>query len=248
VFAPAAFRCRPHLLRAACVFRLQSARDTLVTLFRALSNALAVKTKFEPVGAPALLTGFALCHRRFSRVVSRVSAELFGYLHVSKGKSKNAKRDIPLTPRVRKMLALRRMAASSKWVFPNEKDAGPFLVTSLDHQQAKMRVARHLADDFVVHSFRHTMLTRLGLSGADVFTLKNIAGHSSVQVSEKYVHPSSESKERAIEKMMAEYHHIGEHDSVNGDTEEEAAEAQTPPKTHHSGKSAILLNSPKLLQ
>jgi len=109
-------------------------------------------------------------------------------------------------------------------------------------------VALHLADDFVVHSFRHTILTRLGLSGADVFTIKKIAGHSSVQVSEKYVHPSSESKERAIEKMMAEYRHIGEHDSVNGDTEEEAAETPTSPKTHHGGKSAILLNSPKFIQ
>lgn len=36
------------------------------------------------------------------------------------------------------------------------------------------------------------MLTRLGLSGADAYTIKRIAGHSSVTVSERYIHPTSE--------------------------------------------------------
>jgi len=59
------------------------------------------------------------------------------------------------------------------------------------------------------------MLTRLGLAGADVFTIKKIAGHSSVKVSERYVHPSSESNERAIERMMTQYQHIRGYASVD---------------------------------
>jgi hypothetical protein len=54
----------------------------------------------------------------------------------------------------------------------------------------------------VIHSLRHTMLTRLGESGVDVFTLMKIAGHSSVKVSERYVHPSSESMERAFLRLQ----------------------------------------------
>ena len=50
----------------------------------------------------------------------------------------------------------------------------------------------------MIHSLRHTFLTRLGGSGVDVFSIMKIAGHSSVTVSEKYVHPSSESVERAF--------------------------------------------------
>src|SRR5690606_33483367 len=112
------------------------------------------------------------------------------------------------TPRVNKMLMARKSSSNSQWVFPRDPGDSPWIVTSLDHQPGKLRAALKLPEDFVVHSFRHTMLTRLGLSGADVFTIKKIAGHSSVQVSERYVHPSSESKERAIERMMSEYGHL----------------------------------------
>ena len=45
------------------------------------------------------------------------------------------------------------------------------------------------------------MLTRFGEGGADIFTIKRVAGHSSVTVSEKYVHPSPEFIERAFERL-----------------------------------------------
>jgi site-specific recombinase XerD len=54
---------------------------------------------------------------------------------------------------------------------------------------------------FVIHSLRHTMLTRLGEAGVDAFSIMRIAGHSSVTVSQRYVHPSPESLERAFEKL-----------------------------------------------
>jgi integrase len=41
----------------------------------------------------------------------------------------------------------------------------------------------------VLHSLRHTMLTRLGESGVDAFTIMRIAGHSSITVSQRYIHP-----------------------------------------------------------
>ena len=46
--------------------------------------------------------------------------------------------------------------------------------------------------DFVIHSLRHTMLTRLGEAGTDAFTIKRIAGHSSITVYERYVHSTPE--------------------------------------------------------
>jgi hypothetical protein len=47
------------------------------------------------------------------------------------------------------------------------------------------------------------MLTRLGEAGADAFTIMKIAGHSSVTVSQRYVHPSPDSLERAFERLDA---------------------------------------------
>ena len=54
--------------------------------------------------------------------------------------------------------------------------------------------------DFVLHSLRHTMLTRLGESGVDAFTIMRIAGHSSIVVSQRYIHPTPEAVERAFER------------------------------------------------
>jgi propanediol utilization protein len=45
------------------------------------------------------------------------------------------------------------------------------------------------------------MLTRIGEAGADAFTIMRIAGHSSVTVSQRYVHPTPESLERAFEQL-----------------------------------------------
>jgi Phage integrase family len=52
--------------------------------------------------------------------------------------------------------------------------------------------------DFVLHSLRHTMLTRLGESGTDAFTIMRVADHSSIVVSQRYIHPTPESVERAF--------------------------------------------------
>ncbi|MBI4873027.1 MAG: hypothetical protein HY822_00190 [Acidobacteria bacterium] len=47
------------------------------------------------------------------------------------------------------------------------------------------------------------MLTRLGEADVDAFTITRIAGHSSVTVSQKHVHPTPEPMERAFEKLEA---------------------------------------------
>ena len=64
-----------------------------------------------------------------------------------------------------------------------------------------MRDTLKLSEEFVVHSLRHTMLTRLGEAGADAFTIMKIAGHGSVTVSQRYVHPTPEGMERAFQRL-----------------------------------------------
>jgi integrase len=115
----------------------------------------------------------------------------------------NAKRTLSLTPSVTEMLKARKTASKSEWVFPGDSPGAPILVTSLDHQHDDVREILNLSDDFVIHSLRHTMLTRLGKAGADAFTIMRIAGHSSVTVSQRYLHPSPDSLEPAFERPDA---------------------------------------------
>ena len=54
---------------------------------------------------------------------------------------------------------------------------------------------------FVLYSLRHTFLTRLGESGCDAWTLARIAGHSSIGMSTRYVHPSEDAVFAAVERL-----------------------------------------------
>jgi integrase len=97
-------------------------------------------------------------------------------------------------------------AISSSFPSNCEPGASVFVIqrgTSLDHLHAKVRtlMKKQDATDFVLHSLRHTMLTRFGETGADSFTIKKTAGHSSVTTSERYIHPSGETMERAFQKL-----------------------------------------------
>jgi len=125
-----------------------------------------------------------------------------GYVHVRSGKSKNAKRNVPLTARVRSMLLTRRAAAKSRYVFADADGIGPVSIYTLEGQHSRVRKALNIPE-CVIHSFRHTFGTRLGESGADAFTIMRIMGHSSVTVSQKYVHPTPEGMERAFKRFEA---------------------------------------------
>jgi site-specific recombinase XerD len=98
------------------------------------------------------------------------------------------------------MIKAPRALGNNIWRFPGESDS-PFLGTSLNHQHSKVRDLLGLSKDFVIHSLRHTMLRRLGEAGVDAFTIMRIAGHSSITVSQRYVHPSPEALERAFERL-----------------------------------------------
>lgn len=47
------------------------------------------------------------------------------------------------------------------------------------------------------------MLTRLSESGVDAFTIMRIAGHGSITVSQRYIHPTPEAVERAFERLQS---------------------------------------------
>jgi site-specific recombinase XerD len=126
----------------------------------------------------------------------------FGYVHISEGKSKNARRNVPLTERVRLMLAGTKSSETSRYVFPSETGR-PYRVQSVDHLHKHVREALGMSADFVIYSLRHSYGTRLGEAGADAFTIMRLMGHSSVTVSQRYVHPSPEAMERAVERLQA---------------------------------------------
>jgi integrase len=127
----------------------------------------------------------------------------FGFVHVREGKSREAKRNVSLTPRVLGMLKARvELSEGSPYVFAGQTGK-PMLTSSLDHAHRRLRASLNLPRGFVLHSLRHTFLTRLGLAGVEAFTIMKLAGHGSVVVSQRYVHPTPQAMENAVAKLDA---------------------------------------------
>lgn len=124
----------------------------------------------------------------------------FGYLHVRHGKSRFARRNVPLKARVRAMLETGKAQSRAPWVFA-EMATRPMLNSPQDHLHKELRETLKMPGDFVLHCLRHTDGTRLGEAGADAFTIMRLMGHSDITVSQRYVHPTPEALERAVERL-----------------------------------------------
>jgi integrase len=121
-----------------------------------------------------------------------------GALLVTHGKTAAARRVLPMTPRVRAVL-------ESRW-----NESGHVEPSSLrkQHARAFKTIAKAASErnerpvrPFVLYSLRHTFLTRLGESGCDAWTLARIAGHASINISARYVHPSEDAVLDAISRL-----------------------------------------------
>jgi len=126
-----------------------------------------------------------------------------GTLLVTHGKTKAARRVLPMTPRVRHTLETRWNAngrPSEGYIWPALTKSEHIEPSSLKKQHSKaLKLSK--VRPFVLYSLRHTFLTRLGQSGCDVWTLARVAGHSSIAISARYVHPSEDAVLAAMERL-----------------------------------------------
>ena len=117
-----------------------------------------------------------------------------GTLQVTHGKTAAARRMIPLSPRVRILLERRWRTANQPiegWVWSSATRSGHIEPSTLKKQHRNaVRISG--VRPFVMYAFRHTFLTRLGEAGCDAWTLARIAGHTSISMSARYVHPSED--------------------------------------------------------
>jgi len=101
------------------------------------------------------------------------------------------------------------MEAGGRWLTENKM--GSFLKSIKDKNRKKhvitvspQCISRHFSDliknswikkKYHFHDIRHTFLTNLSKTGIDIFRMKQISGHSSTRMLEKYIHPAEENFE-----------------------------------------------------
>jgi integrase/recombinase XerD len=92
---------------------------------------------------------------------------------------------------------------STGWIFPSGSKYGHLTVDGLAKAQHKKALEESGVASFPPYTLRHTALTRLGeASGGDVFALARIAGHSSISITQRYVHPQAETIDRVFAKAL----------------------------------------------
>jgi len=128
-----------------------------------------------------------------------------GYLDVRFGKSRKAVRRLYPSPAI--MQILKGRMSELGFLFPGRPlkrlkgEVLPFTVEAVDKQHNKLRQKLGLPREFVIHSLRHTFGTRLGDSGTDAFAIREVMGHSSVVISQRYIHPNQDAVRRAFERL-----------------------------------------------
>jgi integrase len=123
-----------------------------------------------------------------------------GLIQVTEGKTKAARRTLPMVAAVYGALKARHVAAGQPeqgWVFPSTSREGHFNKDTAKDQHAKAIASAKLTH-FQPYILRHTALTELANAGCDAFTLARIAGHSSITITQRYVHPQTDAIERAF--------------------------------------------------
>jgi len=138
-----------------------------------------------------------------------------GLIRISDGKTKAARRMLPMLPSVYQTVKSRHFETGQPeagWVFPSSSREGHFNKdTAKDQHATALRRANTNAAktntrelvSFQPYILRHTALTQLAQAGCDAFTLARIAGHSSITITQRYIHPQADAIERAFAPLAA---------------------------------------------
>lgn len=123
---------------------------------------------------------------------------------IPQSKSKNKKtKKIPMNNLV--IEALQKLERKYDHVFCDPKTGTPFDSIKTTFRKALQRAG---LVDVRFHDLRHTAATIMVTSGVDLVTVKEILGHSSIEMTMRYSHPTTDGKMsavKALEKQMTGY-------------------------------------------
>lgn len=116
------------------------------------------------------------------------------------GKTAAARRKLTMTEEVWSIMKRRTAASMSPYVFPSPDNLErPIASVRKGHDGAVRRAKVKPA--FRLYDLRHTYASRAVMAGVDLPTLGALLGHTSVQMTMRYVHPAEEHKREAAGKI-----------------------------------------------
>lgn len=143
------------------------------------------------------LTGLRLGETRHLRLEDvDWSRKVITLRHTKNGKL----RRVPVCDKAFVLLTEQRQHLGDKgWVFPGKGTDNP--VAEPRRLQKRLCEAAGISP-FTIHEMRHTFATKLIESGADIHTIKDLLGHSTIKVTEIYVHSSPARYHEVVNRAM----------------------------------------------
>ncbi|MDH4218569.1 MAG: tyrosine-type recombinase/integrase [Candidatus Aminicenantes bacterium] len=108
-------------------------------------------------------------------------------------------RTIPINPLLFKELKeLRSVNGQSPYVFPNPDTGKPLTTVKTGFNAACRRAG---IEGLRFHDLRHTFGSRLVQKGVDIETVRSLLGHSSITITQRYVHSTDDRKKAAVDLL-----------------------------------------------
>jgi len=121
-------------------------------------------------------------------------------VRVRDGKTKNARRRVPVTKRVAALLETPKTTARPDvpYVFTPQSRRHAVSDQFLTMLFKKAVRKCNISEDCVFHSLRHTAATPMGAARTSPFVMLKFFGWSSVKIAMRYCHPDADQLERAV--------------------------------------------------
>jgi integrase len=108
--------------------------------------------------------------------------------------------ELPLNDTAHAILVSRGAAQHGPFVFYNPETGTRFKDVKLGLQAAVRRAG---IKKITWHTFRHTFASRLTQTGVDLVTVKELLGHSTINVTMRYAHSNLDAKARAVARLRS---------------------------------------------
>jgi integrase len=113
-----------------------------------------------------------------------------GVIFIPRGKTRLARRYLPMSERIIGALKERRGDQSEGWVFPSDSKTGHLMTVAKAFELA--RAEAKLPTEIKLYSARHTFATKLMTATGNLSLVMRTLGHTNAQTAMIYQHPSME--------------------------------------------------------
>jgi integrase len=107
-------------------------------------------------------------------------------------------RPVPVNTEARRILEFWAMGKRNEFVFYNHETGKPFVDLKAGFSLACRKAG---IEGVTWHTLRHTFASRLLERGADIVTVQQLLGHSTVTATMRYTHTNLDSKRNAVAKL-----------------------------------------------